>query len=75
MAYEEIFKEKVVNLKFYYLNNGTEVNFIAKEKDIIKIKEKLLKSIEGINSCDFSANPNSFICKYCDFKNICPFKE
>ncbi len=75
MAYEEIFKEKVVNLKFYYLNNGTEVNFIAKEKDIIKIKEKLLKSIEGINSCNFSANPNSFICKYCDFKNICPFKE
>lgn len=75
MAYEEIFKEKVVNLKFYYLNNGTEIDFIGKEKDIIKIKEKLIKLIEGINTCNFTAKPGAFTCKYCDFQNICPFKE
>jgi len=75
MAYEEVFKEKVLNLKFYYLNNNTEIDFIGKEKELIKLKDKLIKLIEGINSCDFTAKPQEFTCKYCDFKGICPFKE
>lgn len=75
MAYENIFKEKVINLKFYYLNNNTEIDFLANEKDISKIKNKLIKSIQGINSCDFTASPDSYKCKYCDFKSICPFRE
>ncbi|MCD4705097.1 ATP-dependent helicase [bacterium] len=74
IAYESIFKEKVKNLKFYYLNDNTEVDFLGNQKDLTRVTDKLIDTIQKINSCDFTAQPNDFICKYCDFKGICPFK-
>ena len=74
LAYESIFSEKVKNLKFYYLNDNTEIDFLGSEKDLNKVTDKLFDTIEKINSCDFTATPGEHICKYCDFKDICPFR-
>jgi DNA helicase-2/ATP-dependent DNA helicase PcrA len=74
IAYEAVFKEKVKNLKFYYLNDNTEVDFLGKPKDLEKVTDKLIDTIKKINSCDFTAKPSDFTCKYCDFKEICPFR-
>jgi len=74
IAYEDVFQEKVQNLKFHYLNNNTEIDFLGKEKELIKVKEKLVETIDQINSCNFKADPSEFKCTYCDFKDICPFK-
>ena len=74
IAYEAVFKEKVKNLKFYYLNDNTEIDFLGKPKDLEKVIDKLIDTIKKINSCDFTATPGDWTCKYCDFKDICPFK-
>lgn len=75
IAYEEVFKEKVKNLKFHYLNDNTEVDFLGKEKELEKVKEKLVDTIKRINTCDFKADPEEHKCGYCDFRGICPFKK
>ncbi len=74
IAYEDVFHEKVQNLKFHYLNDNTEIDFIGTEKELIKVQEKLIKTIDQIHSCNFKADPAEFKCAYCDFKDICPFK-
>ncbi len=75
IAYQDVFKEKVANLKFYYLDDNSEVNFIGTEKDIKKAEEKIIKVVEKINSCNFGPKPSEHTCKYCDFNNICPFRQ
>lgn len=75
IAYQDVFKEKVVNLKFYYLDDNSELDFIGNEKDIQKAENKILTIVEKINSCDFRPKPSEHTCRYCDFNNICPFRE
>ncbi len=75
IAYQDVFKEKVVNLKFYYLDDNSEVNFLGTPKDTKKAEEKVLSVVEKINSCNFRPKPSDHTCRYCDFSNICPFRE
>ncbi len=75
IAYESVFKEKVKNLKFYYLNDNTEIDFLGQQNDLDQVVDRLIDTIQQINSCNFTAKPNSFTCQYCDFKEICPFRS
>jgi len=74
IAYEEVFQEKVENLRFHYLNNNTQVDFLGTDKELEKVREKLIQSIKKIYTCSFTASPAEYKCQYCDFKDICPFK-
>ncbi len=65
----------VGKLTFYYVNDNIRTSFQATEKDVEKLKEKLLTTIEKIKEADFTATPNPFICKYCEFRNICEFRQ
>ncbi|HNV96908.1 MAG TPA: UvrD-helicase domain-containing protein [bacterium] len=75
IAYENVFKERVKNLKFHYLEDNSEIDFIGSEKDKEKAQNKILSVVKKINSCDFKPTPSEHTCKYCDFNTICPFKE
>jgi DNA helicase-2/ATP-dependent DNA helicase PcrA len=66
---------KVSALSYLYLTNQSELTFIGKEKDLEKIKEKIVETIDQINSRNFTATPSKFTCAHCDFKDICDFKE
>lgn len=65
----------VGELTFYYVNSDTKLSFQGKEKDVDKLKEKILDTINNIHKGDFTATPNPFVCKYCDFKDICEFRK
>jgi len=65
----------VSKLTFYYVNDDLRTSFVGKDKDIEKLQDKLLKTIEQIRSGDFGATPNPFVCQYCDFKEICEFRK
>lgn len=75
IAYENVFEEKVKNLKFYYLDDNSEIDFIGSAKDTEKAQNKVLEVVKKINSCDFKPTPSEHTCKYCDFNKICPFRE
>ncbi|MDD5289608.1 MAG: UvrD-helicase domain-containing protein [Patescibacteria group bacterium] len=75
MAGEEVFGWPVEKLTFYYLDNNSAVSFLGTAEDKEEQKGEILETIEKINSGDFSATPNQFKCKYCDFVSICKFRE
>jgi len=79
IAAAEIFKEKVAKLTFYYLDNNSKVSFLGEEKDLEKIKTKIISEIEEIIKMDFQddsrlATPSQHKCLWCDFKDICGYK-
>ena len=74
IAAEDVFKSKVKNLTFYYLNKNTPVCFVGTNKEIEKTKLWILEVIKKIKKQDFTATPG-FVCQYCDYNKICPFAK
>ncbi|MCD6442237.1 PD-(D/E)XK nuclease family protein, partial [bacterium] len=68
-----LFQKPVNRLTYYYLENGQKVSFSAKPKELEKMQEKLIRTIEQIKKSDFAPNPSQ-LCKYCDFYNICDYR-
>lgn len=63
----------VKKLSYYYIETNEKISFEPTDKDIEKLKEQILDTVERIKASDFTANPGPFTCRYCDFKEICPF--
>lgn len=74
LAAEEVFKEQVGGLAFYYLENNQEVEFLGTPADLDKVRTKIVDTIEEIKQGDFTATPSP-LCKYCDFFDICEFRK
>jgi len=74
LAAEEVFKEQVGALAFYYLENNQEIEFKATQADLDKVREKIVGTIEEIKQGDFTATPSP-LCRYCDFFDICEFRK
>jgi DNA helicase II / ATP-dependent DNA helicase PcrA len=77
MATEDILKEVVGELIFYYLDNNQKISFLGTEKDTSKVREKIINSVRQIKSRSFSAKPKmgARSCQWCDFNSICDFRE
>lgn len=74
IAVEEVFGLKVSGLTFHYLEDGSRQTFVAKDAEITKVKELVIKQIEEIKKTNFPPKP-SFLCSYCDFRGICQFRH
>jgi len=75
MAAKDVFGFEVENLTYYYLDDNSAVSFLGSERDLAKIKEKILKLIAGILSADWQAVATQHNCQYCDFNEICKYRE
>jgi RecB family exonuclease len=75
LAARDVLGWEVEKLIYYYLDNNSAVSFLGAEKELDKIKEKIIRLIEGIKNYDFTATPGQHTCKYCDFGEICQFRE
>lgn len=74
LAVQSVLQKEVGELMFYYLDGQEDISFLGKEKDMEKIENKLVKTIEEIQSSDFAPKPSSISCKHCDYKDICQYK-
>jgi len=70
---EEFLKTKVSKLSYYYLEGNGKVSFEAKDKDVERVRDGILKEITEIKKGNFPPNP-TMLCDYCDFKNICQWR-
>ena len=75
MAAEEVLGWEVEKLTFHYLNDNTRVSFLGKSDDLIDYKEKILETILEIIKLHFIPKPSEINCKYCDFNNICSYRQ
>jgi CRISPR-associated protein Cas4 len=74
MAANEVMQEKVANLSFYYVEPNRKVSFLGSDKELEKLKEKIIKTIEEIKKGEFPPKPSQ-LCKYCDFNRICEYRQ
>ncbi|MFA6305003.1 MAG: UvrD-helicase domain-containing protein [Patescibacteria group bacterium] len=66
MAAAQLFNEPIGELAYYYLENDTQVVFLGKEKDMEKLQEKIITTINQIRDFDFLAFVESHgQCDYC----------
>ncbi len=63
----------VVKLTYYYVEDGSTVSFVPTDKEKEKLLDFLDTTIDLLHKKDFSPTPSEHVCKYCDFKEICPF--
>jgi DNA helicase-2/ATP-dependent DNA helicase PcrA len=77
IAAEECFSPplKIQRVSYYYVESNEKISFEPSPKDIEKLKEQIVGTVEKIKTRDFTPEPGPFTCKYCDFKEICPFAE
>jgi CRISPR/Cas system-associated exonuclease Cas4 (RecB family) len=73
IAAEEALGLKVSKLSFYYLENNSKISFEAKTKDLEKLEDLILSTIEEIKQSTFPPTPG-MLCSWCDFNNICEFR-
>ena len=66
---------EVSKLTFYYVNENMQTSFMGKDKDLQRLEKKVSEAAEGIISGDFTPKPSKFSCTYCDYKNICDFRQ
>jgi len=71
---EEFLKTPISALSYYYLETGEKISFTATEKDITKLRLEVLAEIESIKKRDFAPMPSN-MCEYCDFREICEFRQ
>ncbi|HMB26329.1 MAG TPA: ATP-dependent DNA helicase [Patescibacteria group bacterium] len=75
IAAEEALNYDLQTLTYYYLEAGKRVSFIGTEKDKDKLKEKFLNNVTAIKNNKFEAKPSAFICKNCEYKDICEYRK
>ena len=73
LALTELMGKEVRELSFYYLEPGREISFIGTEKDLDRLKEKIIATIDEIKAGQFPPKPGR-LCQYCDFNYICDFR-
>ena len=74
MAVEEVLKLKPAKLTYHYLDDHSEQSFIGSPDDLMDLKETILDEYAKMKNSDFGATPG-FHCQFCDFKDICEFRQ
>ncbi|NTU99355.1 Dna2/Cas4 domain-containing protein, partial [Candidatus Falkowbacteria bacterium] len=74
LAAAELFRDEVVALAFHYLDNNTEQEFLGSPEELEKIQNKIIETITDIQKGEFPPCPSP-LCKYCDFYQICEFRQ
>ncbi len=73
IAAQEVMKEDVKALSFYYLDNNQEISFLGSQQELDKIRAKIIKTIGEIRQGEFPPKPGQ-ICAWCDFNSICEYR-
>jgi DNA helicase-2/ATP-dependent DNA helicase PcrA len=66
---------KVKALTYYYVETNEAVSFTPTDKEREKLIEEIKGTVGAIRESSFEPTPGPFVCKYCDFKDICPFAK
>lgn len=65
---------KVARLTYHYLEDNSRVSFLATAEELAALAEEIVATAQAIRTSDFKPTPG-FMCAYCDFKDICEFRQ
>jgi DNA helicase-2/ATP-dependent DNA helicase PcrA len=72
MAYSERFGRLPDEVALRFLESDMAGSAVFTEKDLEKIRDKILEAGEGIRARDYTARPTYLACQYCAYREICP---
>ncbi len=77
LAAEQCFNPPLVvkALTYYYVETNETMSFAPTDKDKEKLLDEIKETVGAIRTSTFEPKPGPFTCKYCDFKDICPFSQ
>jgi len=74
LAAHEVLGEKPSLLTYYFLEDGSSVDFLGTDAELAELRASVGNTIAKIRASDFIATPNKITCDHCDFKDICEFR-
>ncbi len=63
-----------VKLTYHYLEDNSTISFLGKPEELDVLRQELVETARGIRASVFPPTPG-FMCEYCDFKDICEFRQ
>ena len=77
LALKQIFNLKPAKLTLYYLEDNEAYSLTADkfESKLALVQQNAIKVFDEIKTSDFPPRPSPFVCQYCDFKMICPYRK
>ncbi|MFH1404866.1 MAG: ATP-dependent DNA helicase [Patescibacteria group bacterium] len=74
IAAKEILKLNPKKLTFHYLSDNSQVSFLGTQEELDILKNTIEERVDQIKNSSFEAKPG-FDCKYCDFADICEYRQ
>ncbi len=75
IAADKEFGKPVSRARYFYLEDGTEVEFEVKEKDRERVMKKITETVAAIQESDFAPTPDKITCRFCDYRTICEYRK
>ncbi len=74
LAARDVLRLNPKKLTFVYLEDGSHVSFLGTEKELDRFQEDVVERVSSIRQSQFLPTPG-FHCRFCDFADICEFRE
>ncbi|MBI2474053.1 ATP-dependent helicase [Candidatus Uhrbacteria bacterium] len=74
MAARDVLGLNPKRLTYYYLQDNSQVSFIGTDKQLLELQEQIVERAQAIRASNFQPTPG-FHCGFCDFADICEFRE
>ncbi|MEK7614882.1 MAG: PD-(D/E)XK nuclease family protein, partial [Patescibacteria group bacterium] len=74
LAARDVLRLNPKKLTFVYLEDGSHVSFLGTDKELGRFQEDVVDRVQRIRQSDFLPTPG-FHCRFCDFADICEFRE
>lgn len=71
LACRDIYKIPVSRLSLYYLEDNEKVSTERSDEQLDALRDEISDLIDDMKKSDFAPTPG-FLCKFCDFRLICP---
>lgn len=74
IAAEESLGMRPLKLVYYYVEDGSRIEFAGTKRDKERLKQSIFKTVDAMKKSDFAAIPGLH-CRFCDYKSICEYKK
>ncbi|TAL51267.1 ATP-dependent helicase [Patescibacteria group bacterium] len=61
-------------LTYYYLSDNSQVSFLGTDDQLLDLQESIVERVQTIRTSTFTPTPG-FHCQFCDFADICEFRQ
>lgn len=72
IATREILKIDSTKFSLYFLKDNQKISTERSESSLLEAKAKIWEIVGKIKDGNFKATPDKTICKFCDYRKICP---